>query len=323
MRWPVAVVFAAFCSMFALAGCSTHPIIDDVTRVSTYDVVEQIRCEAGRAVREFAPAYVQAAIAYEFNFNITEINNANAAATMLLPFVGGGMFQVDLAKPTQVTRSREAVRNFRIVDSFTDAKNAECFAETPRRNIVYPISGDIGAYELVKTFIQLAKASTYDFADPGQVSGVFKPKLTPPKGEIFVYADTLTFTTTLGSSFAAPGTPGSPFGSVGAHPVLILNPVSGKARITNASGNFTVQRQDMHEVTIAISAAKLDPGQHPVVRSFAVVTEVPGVGFTNNSLLAATLIQGQSTPEKKALLELDRQRILRLQRDVPNLLVGP
>jgi hypothetical protein len=298
---PLSTRIAAALCAFALAGCSTHPIIDDVTRVSTYDVVEQIRCEAGRAVRDFAPAYAKAAIAYEFDFDITERNYAKASGTLTFPFVGG-VFSVDLLDPTQIQKTRQAVRNFRIVDSFADAKGAECLEPTRAKNIAYPISGDIGAYELVKTFIQLAQASTFDKPETPPLKG-------PPKGEMFVFADTLKFTTTLGF--------------VGANPALKLNPVTGKARVTDASADFRAQRVDMHSVTIAIAAAKLAPGRHPVLASLRMVADVPGAGFTNNSLLATTLVQGQSNPEQKALYELDRQRILRLQRDVPNLLVGP
>src|SRR5262249_5648397 len=152
-----------------------------------------------------------------------------------------------LADPTRVQKTRQTTRNFRIVDSFADAKNAECSGPTPRQNIAYPISGDIGAYELVKTFIQLAQASTYDFDKPGRLP----PLKTPPKGETFVFADTLKFTTTLGF--------------VGAKPALKLNPITGKVRVTAASADFRAQRADNHSVTIAIAAAKLKPGEHPVL----------------------------------------------------------
>ena len=40
---------AAF-SVVALAGCSIHPLPDDVTRDSTFDIVEKIRCEARDAI---------------------------------------------------------------------------------------------------------------------------------------------------------------------------------------------------------------------------------------------------------------------------------
>jgi hypothetical protein len=41
----------------ALAGCSAYRLPDDATRKSIYDIVEQIRCEARRAVIEHAHNY--------------------------------------------------------------------------------------------------------------------------------------------------------------------------------------------------------------------------------------------------------------------------
>jgi len=35
-------------ALIALGGCSTFPLPDDVTRKSTYDIIQQIRCEARR-----------------------------------------------------------------------------------------------------------------------------------------------------------------------------------------------------------------------------------------------------------------------------------
>jgi hypothetical protein len=156
MRSPSTIIAAAL-SVFGFGGCSTHPIIDDVTRKSTYDVVEQIRCEAGRAVRDYAPAYVNAAIAYEFEFVIREENNANAAGTLTLPFVGGGQFTVDLADPTQFNKTREAKRNFRIVDSFTDAKSAECLGPTPPQKYRLP---DLGRHRCVRSREDFCSAGT-------------------------------------------------------------------------------------------------------------------------------------------------------------------
>jgi hypothetical protein len=41
-------------AVFWLAGCAIHPLPDDVTGVSTYNIVRQIRCEARQAVFEYA-----------------------------------------------------------------------------------------------------------------------------------------------------------------------------------------------------------------------------------------------------------------------------
>jgi hypothetical protein len=63
-----------------------YPLPDDVTRKCTYDIVDQIRCEARRAVIEHAYDYKTASIAYEFTFDITEGNNTSADATWILPY---------------------------------------------------------------------------------------------------------------------------------------------------------------------------------------------------------------------------------------------
>ena len=41
INWLIGAALAA-----GLAGCSMHPLPDDVSRVSTVDIVERIRCEA-------------------------------------------------------------------------------------------------------------------------------------------------------------------------------------------------------------------------------------------------------------------------------------
>jgi hypothetical protein len=54
-------------------------------------------------------------------------------------------------------------------------------------------------------------------------------------------------------------------------------------------------------------------------------TAVVGLGGlqTNSSLVSTTIIQSGANPRDRALLELDRQRILALQARTRTLLVGP
>lgn len=41
-----------------IGGCTIHPLTEDVTGVSTYNIVRQIRCEARQAIFDFAIAYL-------------------------------------------------------------------------------------------------------------------------------------------------------------------------------------------------------------------------------------------------------------------------
>ena len=63
-----------------LIGCSVHPLPDDVSRKSTYDIIDKIRCEAKAAVEEHGRSFQHAQIAYEFTFKINERNDANAGS---------------------------------------------------------------------------------------------------------------------------------------------------------------------------------------------------------------------------------------------------
>src|SRR5260370_42701367 len=45
-------VFAALAASALMSGCAIHPLPEDVTGVSTYHIVRQIRCEARDAIRK-------------------------------------------------------------------------------------------------------------------------------------------------------------------------------------------------------------------------------------------------------------------------------
>lgn len=49
MRRAIAIVL-----MLSVVGCSNHPIVDDVTPYTTYDVVHKVRCEAWEALDAYA-----------------------------------------------------------------------------------------------------------------------------------------------------------------------------------------------------------------------------------------------------------------------------
>ncbi len=115
-------------------------------------------------------------------------------------------------------------------------------------------------------------------------------------GEVFVFADRLKFTTTL---------------SAGASPKLTMSAVPGRFRATSVKADLDATRIDMHQVTIAVAGR---------------LRSAPGARVlspTTNSLLSTTIIQTQVGPEQRALLELDRQRLLTLQDRVTNQIVGP
>jgi hypothetical protein len=182
------------------------------------------------------------------------------------------------------------------------------------KNWIYPITGEIGIYEVVKTFAKL--------------HGIENPVGT----EKFSFSDELTFVTFLGA---------------GVQPQLTL--LGDRSRVTNAGANLRAQRLDVHKVSITIigsrqTAAALARSRLPAsegrarragpstVRSYqalrptargARIANTSNNANTNNSALATTLLQTGDDPQRNAIYELDRARQQALQERVRNQIVGP
>jgi hypothetical protein len=189
-------------------------------------------------------------------------------------------------------RTRNALRTFRIVDSFEELYHTRCNDVAPQpENLIYPISGEIGMYEVIKNFIKLQQINN------------------TKAGEVFTFSDTLTFTTFL---------------KAGVQPTLMVGSLSDRFRLTSANGDFSASRNDIHEVVVSMAGDKpRAAGAKASGESAISAAKRLGAFQSNSSLVATTLIQSASNPRDRALLELDRQRIIQLQNRSQNLLVGP
>ena len=264
-----------------VVGCAIHPLPDDVTRETTSSIVEKVRCEAKRAVLDHGAGLGNATIGYEFDFNITEHNDASGAFTLTNPFKTGTFA---LTGSAGADRTREASRNFRILDSFAELRRIDCRPEALEKNWLYPIAGDIGMYEAIATF---AKLQTIE---------------NPAAGEVFTFGDTLNFTTTLHGNVTAK---------------LTLSPVSDRLRLTSADANLQNSRKDLHKVIIAMKAGpRIVERGGARVRSSAISRALapPARVIVGSGLLSTTIAQQSATDASAVLYELDRQRILELQR---------
>ncbi len=77
------ILFVSAVVATGLVACSMHPLPYDVSRVSTYDIVEKLRCEAKEGLRGVPyghPILKHTVIGYDFTFDITEDNNLTIAA---------------------------------------------------------------------------------------------------------------------------------------------------------------------------------------------------------------------------------------------------
>jgi hypothetical protein len=303
-----------------LIGCSIFPLPDDVSRKSTYDIIEKIRCEAKAAVMEFGRGFNDAHIAYEFQFNVDEHNDANVGFSLLDQLKGPGSIKVNGA--AQANLLREGGRNIIVQDTFDDLRQLNCSRDM-EKNWIYPLTGNIGMYDAVATFIRLQHAD-----NPGPT-------------RVFTFADKLTYITTF---------------TAGANATLKLNPapVFDEFRFTAANATGSASRMDTHMVTITMTAGQqtiAGPNGRMITRRTVPMVDAgiarfgarrsfrngdPGVGGIGgaegigvaggfNNVLSTRMLQQDSGAANRALYELDRQRQLELQRRATDVrvLVGP
>ena len=252
-RWALAA------AAFALGGCSIHPIPDDVSRYSTAEIVRNVRCEAKDAVRERIreelyerhiydvnpeevlrnrvyfervrrrdpilaarfKAFGISTITYEFEFEITEDNNTSGDATFTLPFAAGGKFSLLLEG--QFDKKRYGKRTFVTVETFADLVKLDCKGWVqPDRNMAYPLTGSIGIGKVINTFINI---STMGSLDPSRL------------GDEKSFTDLIKFTTVVGGSST---------------PILRMDPIPDRVRVTSATIQRSDERKDVHQVTVSL-----------------------------------------------------------------------
>ncbi len=263
-----------------VAGCSMHPLPEDVTRASTVDIVRKIRCEARDALISHAVdpdrragleesvkaannkyeksankkqakgererklrallkrKLRDAAIGYDFRFTISESDSADGKAVLTFPFSNGkALLSLGLGE----TKERKADRSFVIGDDFWELlgepkENCEPSSVSWR----YPITGEIGLDEVVRTYLELLEVGTLG-RNLGGSAGSKKGSGGKPSGsgggQDVEFIDELTFTTSYNGKV---------------EPSADIDAVSHHLKLTKLSGAFGGERKDVHNVTISL-----------------------------------------------------------------------
>jgi hypothetical protein len=283
-------------SAVAVAGCSTHPIQQDVTGIPTKQVVDRIRCEVKLAVldkaisklRERADAisqsspdspqarliveklrriaddlvrqgeigdrivfdprtlpinhaivfynhFINTGIAYDFTFDISEVNNSALAADPIR-LITNGTAGISVGAGMDLTRNN--TRRFQLSDTFGELlanDELKCGQRnTISSNFTYPVAGNIGLHELISTFVDLGE-------------GQLLQKKSPQDGTVF--GDTLKFTTNV---------------TGGITPHVQIAAVGNRFGLASpATAHFQATRTDIH--TLGISLAMGVEGDVPLL----------------------------------------------------------
>jgi hypothetical protein len=267
------LIACIFGGSLAVSGCAIHPLPEDYTPKDTFEIVHAIRCEARQAILDHAPEklFEPAIIGFEFTLTMSEKDKANLTNLEFKKVLSPGSLTVPFNASAEKDRSNE--RNFKILETFAQLKKAHCPAYVNERNIAYPITGSIGLAEVIRTYARLERMTNLAGGTGGKLP---------------TFADKLTFTTTL---------------DAGVKPALVLNTLPKNFRLDRANGDFSLERKDIHKVTLAIARDnRNDPPERArsrAARSYSYVNSV-----------ATNHIQDEAGARERVLLELDRQRLL-------------
>jgi hypothetical protein len=262
-----------------VAGCSIHPLPDDVTRLATRQIVQHIRCEARTAIKHAIIDYLRKAGLTDFmnrlatnQFPFEELDrhlyelpavvranivkyeraaitydftfditeqNTVAAEVDFVNLLSHGTFSMP-AKGTSDLQ-RQTVRLFRVNDNFGELiQLRHCTEDGSPENPVYPVAGSIGLGEMVETFVDLNEYQ--------RLTGAKDTDTVP------TMTDTFNFQTTISGSVT---------------PQVTLTPLNHLFRVSGASLGASALRKDIHRVIVAMSLPPLKKSQPvPAVHGF-------------------------------------------------------
>ena len=271
MRTFRSVLYLIAC--IGVAACSMHPLPDDVSPQTTFSIVNNIRCEVKEQVRKrlqeeidqsdhpkvrqiraenvltpanlntlkrYAPRvaikiskYQAIIIGYDFEFDITEENRNNVNRLgFKWPLMNT---KVGLNLDGHANFTRTAKRTFAISNLFQDLALLDCdHATVEARNLLYPITGSIGAAKIIDTYLDLGKSGVHGDA----------PIMVPGRHTtIGPFVDEIEFTTEIEGN---------------TDPTITITAVPNHFRLINATAKFLAKRKDFHSVTIAIAFPTID-----------------------------------------------------------------
>lgn len=269
-----------------LTGCTIHPLPDDVTGVSTYNIVRQIRCEARQAIFDEAigwltgpknPDLEAKEIALEFQSGARPIDSFNytlfkgGVRQIVQLFFNTGVaynFQLDMTETNNIDPTVDLFRLFN-KNQFTSPVNAN--ADRIRENT--------RTFTVTDTFSGLLRNTPPNYCD-GFIAG--PNYIYPVVGKIGMDRMINDFVNlTLFGGLTGPSSPGSPNITKGpptmvdqlkfttkinlaATPKIVFSPVR---TFTDASVGLTATRQDVHTVTVGLAIADKSVGQLTAFRA--------------------------------------------------------
>jgi hypothetical protein len=291
-----------------------HPLPDNFplnfTRASTFDIVQEVRCEVKAGLDRFKNSRYQkhikqiilaTSIGYDFRFDMTEKNDATGGKVQLLGISASGATPREVDLTGSVERSRENIRTFRFVEDLADVERADCSVEALRANLAYPIAGRLHVDDIAYTYVRLETITNFGVSGFGVEGDASTAQGLPKRNGVF--SEHLEFNTKL---------------TGGATPTLTLSVAAGSFGLKSATVAGDVTRNDQHSLIIAFAQ---DPNFHNVEvkraldERTAVLSPyvIDGVQkkIVRSPRLETALAQANAVSRNRVLLELARLRFLK------------
>jgi hypothetical protein len=202
-------------------------------------------------VRELLSIFLNTGVAYNYNLDMTENNNADGELDFLST-LSKGTFGLGLK--AGVDRSRQNTRTFTVTDTFGALvhRPPQCEDHIVGPNYVYPISGQIGVERLIQAFVYLSLFG--NLASQGDPN---KPAALPNGPPTLV--DALLFTTTISGSVT---------------PQVNFAPIGRTLSVSHAQLDLAASRIDKHQVVIGLA---LDVRQQQLLGAERATLEGPRI----------------------------------------------
>jgi hypothetical protein len=303
-----------------VAGCAIHPLPEDISGVSTYHIVRQIRCETRQTIRQDVISWLSSlndplaqklaqqyqtdpASISNFHYNLFKGPELVRVRQMAKLFYNTGIaynFDFNISEDNNLGADVSFLKPFTHSQFTLDIAPS---ANRKRANERVFTSTDTFSYLLTKVPEKYCEGyvvdANYVYPITGRIGvdklvddfinltlfGALAGTKAKPDGPPTM-ADDLKFTTTL---------------SLSANPKIVYTPVTTAFNIMNASLTGLADRTDVHEVTVALaidkaSVADLDPvraGLFPGA-SLVVGRRVIGGGTSSEKLAVAAIDQLKS-----------------------------
>jgi hypothetical protein len=325
---------AAVAFSLLAAGCSIHPVTEDVTGVDTLDIVKQIRCEARETLRTLVIEWLarQGALTGDPLLQSLAVQYQSNPASI-------STFHYNLFKAPQYAQIRSAVKLFYdagIAYTFdltgTETNNidpqATLLKTFPNHKFTLGLTGAFDrtrsnerVFTVTDTFSKLLTKVRDDYCDGKIVSANYVypivgrigidntikafinltvfAELSGPKDALSkppTMSDNLIFTTTV---------------KLGVNPIVIFTPVTSALQLTNATLTTEADRVDRHQVTIGLAIGQEGNTELLGLRSYyfsanqvAPVARSPAV--TTRSVVGGRVIGGGTSTETLAVIAIDQ-----------------